>query len=147
MEVVKVNVFDTLSNRLPGLRFSNFKTLLSLSLTSTFIIKNSARREKCDSRFWWISALVPKKCLIVLNYSFGVKKYNCGSFVKFCSLQNFIFHACFVFNIWSWIFCYSIPLVSFLLYSLCPPLFFLSLFTISFFFSCISFFLPQDTSK
>jgi hypothetical protein len=32
-----------------GLRITNFKTLLSLSLTSDFTIKNYTRREKCDS--------------------------------------------------------------------------------------------------
>jgi hypothetical protein len=36
--------------------FTNFKTLLSLSLTSTFPSENSARREKCNtyvhSRAW-----------------------------------------------------------------------------------------------
>ncbi len=39
------------------LRFTNFETLLSLSSTITFPIKNSDRRKKCDSRAWWISAL------------------------------------------------------------------------------------------
>jgi hypothetical protein len=39
-----------------GLRFTNFKTLLFMSLTSNFPIKSSARRENCDSRAWWSSA-------------------------------------------------------------------------------------------
>jgi hypothetical protein len=33
-----------------GLRFTSFKTLLSLYLNRTFRIKNSARKEKCDGR-------------------------------------------------------------------------------------------------
>ena len=41
-------------NQIPGMRFTNLKTLLSLLLTGTFPMKNSTRREKCDSRGWWI---------------------------------------------------------------------------------------------
>ena len=32
-----------------GLRFPNFKTLLSKSLTGSFLMKNYASRENCDS--------------------------------------------------------------------------------------------------
>ena len=36
----------------PGMRFTNIKTLLSKSLTGTFPIKNYASRQNCDSRAW-----------------------------------------------------------------------------------------------
>jgi hypothetical protein len=48
-------VNNSLSVYITWLRFTNFKTLLTLSLTSTFPIKNSAGRENCDSRAWGIS--------------------------------------------------------------------------------------------
>ena len=43
-------------------RFTNVKTLLSLSLTGSFPMKNSASREICDNRGWWISTY---------NFNFG----------------------------------------------------------------------------
>jgi hypothetical protein len=48
--------FMPASNQLLG--FTNFKTQLSLFLTSTFIIKSSDSRDNSDSWAWWISALV-----------------------------------------------------------------------------------------
>ena len=38
-------------------RFTTFKILLSLFLTGNLTVKNFTRRENCDSRDWWISAL------------------------------------------------------------------------------------------
>ena len=35
-----------------GVRFTNIKTLLSLSLTKSFPMKNYASRENCDSGGW-----------------------------------------------------------------------------------------------
>jgi hypothetical protein len=51
--ILKNDIFPYLS----GLRFASFKTLLSQCLISTFPIKNSARRENCDSRAWGISTM------------------------------------------------------------------------------------------
>ena len=34
----------------PGMRFTNIKTLLSKSLTGTFPMKNYTSKENCDSR-------------------------------------------------------------------------------------------------
>jgi hypothetical protein len=50
------------------------RTLPFLSLTSPFGIKYSARREKCDSRAWWISAQGSYRLLEdALTH-----KYTCG---------------------------------------------------------------------
>ena len=43
---------------IPGARFTKVKSLLSLSFTGTFPVKNYSSRENCDSRAWWISALI-----------------------------------------------------------------------------------------
>ena len=59
---VILNMKNTLIGRQymnPGGRFSNLKALLSLLLTGTFQIKNSTRRENCDSGGWWISVQIP----------------------------------------------------------------------------------------
>ena len=41
-----------------GSRFTNIKTLPSLSSIGNFQMKNCARRENCDSRAWWILTLI-----------------------------------------------------------------------------------------
>ena len=41
---------------MPGVRFTNTKTLLYYLLTGTLMMKNLTSRENCDSRVWWISA-------------------------------------------------------------------------------------------
>ena len=40
---------------LPGVRFTNIKTLLSKSLTCSFPMENYDSKDNCDSRAWWIS--------------------------------------------------------------------------------------------
>jgi hypothetical protein len=49
-------LYQRIFNTVSWLRFNKFKTLLSLSLTTTFPIKKFARGEKCDRRAWWISS-------------------------------------------------------------------------------------------
>ena len=47
-----------LGSRFTRARFTNIKTLLSLSSIGNFPMKNCARRENCDSRAWWILTLI-----------------------------------------------------------------------------------------
>ena len=37
---------------MPGVRFTNTKTLLSYLLSGTLLMKNFTSRENCDSRAW-----------------------------------------------------------------------------------------------
>ena len=48
----RINNDATFAGKIPGSRFTKFKSLLSYSLTGTFSMKNSARRENCNSRAW-----------------------------------------------------------------------------------------------
>ena len=45
-------------HRKTGLRYTKFECLISYTLTGTFSMKNCARRENCDSRAWWMRAVL-----------------------------------------------------------------------------------------